>query len=81
MRLADGCQARRGLDRVLVLDATPGPAGCLCNSGRLSFGRKGVSSMKKKAWRKPEVKTLSAGSAEGQNLPGNDGVLPPPTNS
>ena len=29
---------------------------------------------KKKVWRKPQVKTLSAGSAENNNQSGNDGT-------
>jgi hypothetical protein len=37
--------------------------------------------MTKKVWRKPELKKLSAGSAENNTSSGNDGVLPPPTNS
>jgi hypothetical protein len=30
--------------------------------------------MTKKIWRKPEVKLMSAGSAEHKALPGNDGA-------
>ena len=31
----------------------------------------------KKVWRKPELKTLSAGSAENSTNSGNDGIGPP----
>jgi hypothetical protein len=30
--------------------------------------------MAKKIWRKPEIKTMSAGSAENKAKPGNDGA-------
>ena len=33
--------------------------------------------MTKKVWRKPEVKRISAGSAEANVNPGNDGKAPP----
>lgn len=35
----------------------------------------------KKHWVKPEVKTMTAGSAEAKTKPGNDGTTPAPTAS
>jgi len=37
--------------------------------------------MKKKLWRKPEVKRIAAGSAENSNQSGNDTPGNPATNS
>jgi hypothetical protein len=37
--------------------------------------------MSKKVWQKPEVRRISAGSAENSTTNGNDGVKPPQSNS